>query len=136
MAKAPRKLSNTRPRDALGRPLPWGATGAPMVPERLQISTHTAVTEAIEYLTSGRPFHAHEVLEQRWRCAPHDEQQWWRALAQAAAGVTQAARGNSVGAQSLAARSHEVATGPPPVSVTAEVDATQISTLTRLLQLN
>lgn len=133
MAEASRRLSNTRPRDALGRPLPWDAIGEPMVPERSQISTHTAVTEALDYLTSGRPFHAHEVLEQRWRCAPDDEQQWWRALAQAAAGVTQAARGNAVGAQRLAARSHRIVTGPPPVSVATEVDAAQLETLARLL---
>jgi uncharacterized protein len=104
-----------------------------MIPERSQLSTHTAVAEALNYLATGRPFHAHEVLEQRWRCAPDDEQQWWRALAQAAAGITQAARGNAVGAQRLAARSHGIVTGPPPVSVSAEVDATQLAALVHLL---
>ena len=98
---APRRLSNTRPRDALGRPLPWDAVGAEMVQEREFISSVQAVDEAIDYLQRGLPFHAHEVLEQRWRCAPEEEREWWRALAQAAAGVTQAARGNEVGSQRL-----------------------------------
>ena len=100
----PRRLSNTRPRDALGRPLPWDAVGEEMVPEREFIDADTAIDEALAYLRSGRPFHAHEVLEQRWRCAPDAERDWWRALAQAAAGVTQAARGNKVGAQRLRKR--------------------------------
>lgn len=98
------RLSNTRPRDALGRPLPWDAVGEAMVPERQWISSADAVSEAVDYLRADRPFHAHEVLEQRWRCAPEDEREWWRALAQAAAGVTQAARGNEVGAQRLRRR--------------------------------
>ena len=75
-----------------------------MVPEREFIDADTAIDEALAYLRSGRPFHAHEVLEQRWRCAPDAERDWWRALAQAAAGVTQAARGNKVGAQRLRKR--------------------------------
>ena len=99
--RSKKQLSNTRPRDALGRPLPWDAVGAEMVPEREFISSVQAVDEAIDYLQRGLPFHAHEVLEQRWRCAPEEEREWWRALAQAAAGVTQAARGNEVGSQRL-----------------------------------
>lgn len=133
MAEAPRRLSNTRPRDDLGRPLPWGADGAQMIPERAVISTSVAVTEALDYLESGRPFHAHEVLEQRWRCAPEGEQDWWRALAQAAAGATLAARGNIVGAQRLAARSHDMVTGQPPVTVSAKAPAAQIAALVDLL---
>lgn len=99
-----RRLSNTRPRDALGRPLPWDAVGEEMVPEREFISSSDAVAEAIDYLQRGLPFHAHEVLEQRWRCAPDGEREWWRAMAQAAAGATQAARGNEVGARRLRER--------------------------------
>ena len=110
-----RRLSNTRPRDALGRPLPWDAVGAEMVPEREFIDSSDAIDEAIDYLQRGLPFHAHEVLEQRWRCAPEAEREWWRGLAQAAAGVTQAARGNEVGAQRLLARADATLadTSPP-----------------------
>lgn len=110
----PRRLSNTRPRDVLGRPLPWGATGEQMVPEREWIDATDAVDEAVAYLRSGRPFHAHEVLEQRWRCAPEDERERWRALAQAAAGATQSARGNQVGAQQLLTRARATLDAHPP----------------------
>lgn len=93
-----------RPRDRLGRPLPWDATGYPTVPIRADISAEDAIAEARTYLDKGLPFHAHEVLEMRWRCCPPDERDLWRTLAQAAAGVTHEARGNPVGAQRLHAR--------------------------------
>ena len=91
-----------------------------MVPEREFIPSADAINEAVAYLQSGRPFHAHEVLEQRWRCAPEDEREWWRVLAQAAAGVTQAARGNEVGAQRLRERAQAtLATLSPPPDLPA-----------------
>ena len=93
-----------RPRDALGRPLPWGEAGYPGVDQRDLISTRDAVAEARDYLARGLPFHAHEVLEMRWRCCPPVERPLWRGLAQAAAGHTHAARGNGIGAERLVER--------------------------------
>lgn len=93
-----------RPRDRLGRPLPWDATGYPGVPPRESITADEAVTEADRYLASGLPFHAHEVLEIRWRCCPTAERGLWQALAQAAAAATHEARGNEVGASRLRER--------------------------------
>ena len=105
-----------RPRDRLGRPLPWDATGYPTVPIRADISSTDAIAEARAYLDEGLPFHAHEVLEMRWRCCPPDERDLWRTLAQAAAGVTHEARGNPVGAQRLHARaSAALAAYPGPL---------------------
>lgn len=97
-------MSAERPRDELGRPLPWEDTGFPGVPPRDDISAEEATAHALDYLQRGLPFHAHEVLEQRWRCCPEVERALWRALAQAAAGVTHAARGNAEGARRLHAR--------------------------------
>ena len=94
-------MSAERPRDELGRPLPWDAPGFPGVPPRDEISAEDAVVEALSYLDRGLPFHAHEVFEQRWRCCPDDERALWRALAQAAAAATHAARGNGEGARRL-----------------------------------
>jgi len=93
-----------RPRDRLGRPLDWDATGFPGVEQRPRISAQEAVTEASDYLAQGLPFHAHEVLEMRWRCCPDQERPLWRGLAQAAAGATHSARGNPIGAERLIAR--------------------------------
>ena len=96
-----------RPRDRLGRPLPWDAAGFPGVPQRTEITTDQAVAEARDYLARGLPFHAHEVLEMRWRCCPEQERPLWRGLAQAAAGATHAARGNREGATRLIARGRQ-----------------------------
>ena len=98
---------NERPRDRLGRPLPWDAVGYPGIEPRPSIPSTEAVAEAHDYLEQGLPFHAHEVLEMRWRCCPGDERPLWRGLAQAAAGATHAARGNAIGAQRLIARGRE-----------------------------
>lgn len=93
-----------RPRDRLGRPLAWDAVGYPGVDQRASITSAEAVAEAQDYLERDLPFHAHEVLEMRWRCCPADERTLWRGLAQAAAGATHAARGNAVGAARLSER--------------------------------
>ena len=96
-----------RPRDRLGRPLTWDAVGYPGVDQRASITSAEAVDEAHGYLERDLPFHAHEVLEMRWRCCPADERPLWRGLAQAAAGATHAARGNAVGAERLSERAQE-----------------------------
>ncbi len=96
-----------RPRDRLGRPLAWDSDGYPGVEPRPSITSTEAVVEAHDYLERGLPFHAHEVLEMRWRCCPTDERPLWRGLAQAAAGATHAARGNAVGAARLNERAQE-----------------------------
>lgn len=94
-----------RPRDALGRPLPWDTADAfPGVPPQDSVSAQEAVDRALDYLGRGLPFHAHEVLEMRWRCCPDQERSLWQGLAQAAAGHTHAARGNRVGATRLVER--------------------------------
>ena len=95
---------NERPRDRLGRPLAWDAVGFPGVEQRESITSADAVAEARDFLDRGLPFHAHEVLEMRCRCCPGEERPLWQGLAQAAAGVTHAARGNPVGAERLIAR--------------------------------
>ena len=100
-------VSSERPRDRLGRPLDPGDPRAfPGVPERSEIDGVTAWNEAIDYLHRDLPFHAHEVFEQRWKCAPDDERELWQALAQWAACLTQRERGNTVGQRRLAERAH------------------------------
>lgn len=99
-----------RPRDRYGRPLRTGAdplTAYPGVPHRSFVTGVDAWHEALAYLSEDLPFHAHEVFEQRWRCAPASERAAWRALAQWGAALTHAARGNRVGAHRLALRASE-----------------------------
>jgi hypothetical protein len=98
------RARNARPRDALGRPLPHGAPGEPRAPEGVVRAPLVALAEAQGLLEAGRPFHAHEVLEDAWKSAVPDERQLWRGLAQLAVGLTHAARGNARGAVTLLER--------------------------------
>src|SRR5664280_2418225 len=95
---------SSRPRDALGRPLPRGATGVPRPPEDRPLSPAETVAEADRLLTAGRPFAAHEVLETAWKAAPAAERELWRALAQVSVGLTHLQRGNHRGAVALLRR--------------------------------
>jgi hypothetical protein len=87
------------------------------VPEDLALPPAEALALAQELLDTGRPFHAHEVLEASWKQAPDAERELWRGLAQIAVGLTHAQRGNARGAVALLRRGAErvsgYAAGPP-----------------------
>ena len=98
------RARNARPRDALGRPLPYGEQGEDRAPEGVVRPPAQALTAAQALLDAGRPFAAHEVLEDAWKSAPDAERQLWRGLAQLAVGLTHAMRGNDRGAAALLER--------------------------------
>src|SRR4051794_3901307 len=98
------RARNARPRDALGRPLPYGTAGEERAPEGVVRTPERSLAEAQELLDAGRPFHAHEVLEDAWKSAPEAERQLWRGLAQLAVGLAHAARGHARGAGALVDR--------------------------------
>ncbi|WP_372464136.1 DUF309 domain-containing protein [Streptomyces pinistramenti] len=95
------KARNARPRDGLGRPLPYGTPGVARQPEGVVRPPHASLAEAQRLLDEGMPFHAHEVLEDAWKAAPEPERELWRGLAQLAVGLTHAARGNATGGAAL-----------------------------------
>ena len=92
-----------RPRDALGRPLPYGTEGVEPVSEE-PLPPYETVQRAMDLLREGRPFSAHEVFEARWKDAPEEERDLWQGLAQICVGLTHVARGNTVGASRLVER--------------------------------
>jgi len=98
------RARNARPRDGLGRPLPYGAEGVERQPEGVARTPEETVLEAQALLDAGRPFHAHEVFEDAWKSGPDEERGLWRALAQLAVGLTHAARGNTAGGARLLRR--------------------------------
>ena len=97
------RARQARPRDALGRPLPYGADGVEPVSEE-PLPPEEALRVARELVDGGRPFSAHEVLEARWKAGPAEERDLWQGLAQACVALTHSARGNRTGAQRLADR--------------------------------
>ncbi|MBC7271355.1 MAG: DUF309 domain-containing protein [Streptomyces sp.] len=98
------RARNARPRDGLGRPLPYGAEGVARQPEGVVRDPAETVAEAQALLDAGRPFHAHEVFEDAWKSGPETERGLWRGLAQLAVGLTHAARGNVTGGARLLRR--------------------------------
>jgi hypothetical protein len=92
------------------------------VPEDLSLPPPDALALAQRLLDSGRPFHAHEVLEASWKQAPEPERELWRGLAQVAVGLTHVQRGNARGAVALLRRGAERVSGyagSPPHSIDA-----------------
>ncbi len=78
--------------------------GEPRVPDDLVLPPPESLALAEELLATGRPFHAHEVLEASWKTAPPGERDFWQGLAQLAVGLTHARRGNAAGAVTLLRR--------------------------------
>ncbi|TMR12764.1 DUF309 domain-containing protein, partial [Nonomuraea zeae] len=95
---------NARPRDAYGRPLPYGEPGVARVPDDYAPTTEQALADGRRFLREGLPFNAHEVFEGRWKCAPEDERELWQGLAQICVGLTHLQRGNGRGALTLFSR--------------------------------
>ncbi|MFI6612030.1 DUF309 domain-containing protein [Streptomyces sp. NPDC050507] len=98
------RAHNARPRDGLGRPLPYGTVGVERQPEGVVRTPAETVREAQRLLDAGMPFHAHEVFEDAWKSGPEAERELWRGLAQLAVGLTHAARGNATGGARLLRR--------------------------------
>jgi hypothetical protein len=92
-----------RPRDALGRPLPYGSGGVEPVGEE-PLPPQETLRRARELIDEGRPFAAHEVLEARWKAGPEQERALWQGLAQLCVALTHHARGNPTGAVRLLQR--------------------------------
>jgi hypothetical protein len=97
------RARQARPRDALGRPLPYGADGVEPVSEE-PLPPQETLRKARELVDAGRPFAAHEVLEARWKAGPPEERDLWQGLAQVCVALTHAARGNRTGAERLSER--------------------------------
>ncbi|HVD79388.1 MAG TPA: DUF309 domain-containing protein [Propionibacteriaceae bacterium] len=97
------RARQARPRDRLGRPLPYGSVGVDPVSEEPLPPLET-IAAAHELLSEGRPFSAHEVYEARWKAGPDTERQLWQGLAQLCVGITHAERGNRIGALRLIER--------------------------------
>jgi len=91
--------------------LPRGAPGDERIPDDLVLAPAEALDLAQSLLDTGRPFHAHEVLEASWKAAPSAERDLWQGLAQIAVGLTHARRGNARGASALLRRGGQRVSG-------------------------
>jgi uncharacterized protein len=130
------RARNSRPRDALGRPLPRDAAGEPQLPDQLALAPDAALDLAQQLIDSGRVFSAHEVLEASWKAAPPAERALWQGLAQVAVGLTHAQRGNAGGAAALLRRGAQRVAGyaaSPPYGIDAGQVASRATELADLI---
>jgi hypothetical protein len=125
------RARNARPRDALGRPLSREEEGVERIPDDYAPGAEQAVAHAGRLLEEDRPFHAHEVLEARWKSGPEDERDLWQGLAQICVGLTHLQRDNAPGAAALLVRGAERVHG---YGATAYgIDLTELVRVSRLL---
>jgi hypothetical protein len=111
--EAPRP--RTRPRDALGRPLPWGSPTAIEPVDYARLTYAQNIEAGRSQFNAGRFFEAHEAWEEAWRQALDPAaREFCRGLAQLGAAYTHVARGNAVGARALFARALPRLAAPPP----------------------
>ncbi len=97
------RARNSRPRDALGRPLPYGSDNVERQPEGIVRTPAETITQAQELLDSGMPFHAHEVFEDAWKSSSGPDRELWKGLAQLAVGLTHLGRGKHARGTDVAA---------------------------------
>ena len=98
------RARNSRPRDSLGRPLPYGSADVERQPEGIVRTPVESIDQAQQLLDSGLPFHAHEVFEDAWKSSHGPDRELWKGLAQLAVGLTHLGRGNMRGAKTLLQR--------------------------------
>ena len=94
-----------RPRDELGRPLPWGAETRLALPNFDAMSVADNDAAARRYLADRNYFGAHEAWETAWKQAKGTgEEELFKGLSQMGAGYVHLLRGNAHGVITLLRR--------------------------------
>lgn len=94
-----------RPRDGLGRPLPWGAEGELVLEDFDALSLDENHELGRAHARAGRWFAAHEAWETAWKQARDTEEaELFKGLSQMGAGYVHLFRGNAHGAATLLRR--------------------------------
>lgn len=94
-----------RPRDRLGRPLPWGAEGDLDLEDFDALTLEQNHELARGHARAGRWFPAHEAWETAWKQARNTgEAELFKGLSQMGAGYVHLLRGNAHGASTLLRR--------------------------------
>jgi hypothetical protein len=116
-----------RPRDLLGRPLPWGAKGMLALEDFDSLSLEQNHELGMTHARAGEWFPAHEAWETAWkRARDTEEAELFKGLSQMGAGYVHLFRGNAHGAATLlrraARRISRYQDGSRGVSTTALAD--------------
>src|SRR3954447_15040654 len=94
-----------RPRDELGRPLPWDAQTRLRLPDFDAMSTEENDRAARKFLVDRNFFGAHEAWETAWKQSKGTgDEEFFKGLSQLGAGYVHLLRGNAHGAVTLLRR--------------------------------
>ncbi len=94
-----------RPRDELGRPLPWKADNRLRLEDYDSLSVEENHSLAVRHFNAERFFPAHEAWETCWKQVKETpEAEFFKGLSQLGAGYTHLLRGNLHGAHTLLRR--------------------------------
>ena len=94
-----------RPRDELGRPLPWGEENRLELEDFDSLPLEENHRLGTAHFNAGRFFQAHEAWETAWKQARGTpDEEFWKGLSQLGAGYVHYRRGNPHGAQTLIRR--------------------------------
>jgi uncharacterized protein len=100
-----RRNKPERPRDRLGRPLPWDAHGELELEDFDSLSLEENHELGRRHARAGRWFPAHEAWETAWKQARNtSDAEFFKGLSQMGAGYVHLLRGNAHGAASLLRR--------------------------------
>jgi predicted metal-dependent hydrolase len=115
-----------RPRDELGRPLPWGERNLLEMEDYDSMTLEENHRAAVAGFNSGRFFPAHEAWETAWKQSKGTpDAEFFKGLSQLGAGYVHLQRGNRHGATTLLtrARSRMVAYPSPHFGLDTEAIA-------------
>jgi hypothetical protein len=102
---SPTRQKPERPRDRLGRPLPWDAEAELRLPNFDAMSLEDNHRAAIAYVREGGWFGAHEAWETAWKQARGTgDEEFFKGLSQMGAGYVHLLRGNPHGTKKLLER--------------------------------
>lgn len=94
-----------RPRDELGRLLPWDSENRLHLEDFDSLSLEENHRLGMEHFDAGRFFHAHEAWETTWKQSRgHQDEEFFKGLSQLGAGYTHYRRGNLHGTHTLIRR--------------------------------
>ncbi len=102
---SPKRQKPERPRDELGRPLPWEAENLLHLPDFDALSVEQNHERGRRYVGEENWFGAHEAWETAWKQARGTgDEELFKGLSQMGAGYVHLRRGNAHGAQTLLLR--------------------------------
>ena len=96
------RLKPQRPRDLLGRPLPWDAKNQLVLEDYDSMTVEQNHEAGVGHARAGRWFPAHEAWETAWkRSKGTGDAEFFKGLSQMGAGYVHLLRGNAHGARTL-----------------------------------